>query len=77
MKSLANFAHPCYFQLRLTVLAGCLPRFPGEAQLSKNAEPPLSPTCPIGVWWGLSQVMERKPSAIFTEREADQENLDL
>lgn len=71
MKSLASFAHPCYFQLRLTVLADCLPCLgkPGEAQLSKDAEPSLSPTCPIGVWWGLSQMMESKPSQPFSERE--------
>lgn len=55
MKPLANFAHPCYFQLRLTVLAGCLPCLgkPLEAQLSKDSEPSLSPPTPEvfgGAW---------------------------
>lgn len=37
-KSPADFAHPCYFQPRATVLAGCLPCSgePGEAQLSRG-----------------------------------------
>lgn len=71
MKSLASFAHPCYFQLRLTVLAGCLPCLgkPLEAQLSKDSEPSLSPACPTGVWWGLSQVIESKPSQPLSQRE--------
>lgn len=82
IKSPTNLAHPCYFQLRLTVLAGCLPCLgkPWEAQLSKDAEPSLSPTWPKGVCWGLSQVLESKQSWPFSghfHREADQKNLDL
>lgn len=56
---------------------GCLPCLgqPGEAQLRKDTEPPLSPT---GVWWGLGQVMQSKPSWSLSQREgADQEKLDL
>lgn len=79
-KSPADFAHPCYFQPRAMVLAGCLPRSgePGGAQLSRGrrreAEPPLSPTCPTGLWWGSEQVMEKRDlPAVFTQKGADQE----
>lgn len=34
--------------------------------------------CPIGVWWGLSQVMESKPSQSFSQREGQiRKNLGL
>jgi len=64
----------------LTALAGCLPRSgkPGAAQLSRGgrreAEPPLSPTCPTGFWWGLGRAMEKRALPVtFTQKEADQE----
>ena len=35
----------------------------------REAEPPLSPTCPTGLWWGLGQAVEKRAlPAIFTQK---------